>query len=53
MRGKSNGDHPMANSSDQASMRPAHYAREVPMAFHISVPRGIASMRPAHYAREV
>ena len=36
-----------------ASMRPAHYAREVPLILRQSNPPGQASMRPAHYAREV
>ena len=36
-----------------ASMRPAHYAREVPnRQIHYGRP-DLASMRPAHYAREV
>ena len=38
---------------EAASMRPAHYAREVKVgrALRLFFPR--ASMRPAHYAREV
>ena len=39
---------------DAASMRPAHYAREVPPERREQPPvPPEASMRPAHYAREV
>ena len=36
-----------------ASMRPAHYAREVPQRVDVRQRSVEASMRPAHYAREV
>ena len=36
-----------------ASMRPAHYAREVSYEIDSGKSEGDASMRPAHYAREV
>ena len=36
-----------------ASMRPAHYAREVPLEGVVAGALPVASMRPAHYAREV
>ena len=36
-----------------ASMRPAHYAREVQAHTGRAMPSENASMRPAHYAREV
>ena len=36
-----------------ASMRPAHYAREVQLQVRRRHVDGRASMRPAHYAREV
>ena len=36
-----------------ASMRPAHYAREVDALFGGNSELSKASMRPAHYAREV
>ena len=36
-----------------ASMRPAHYAREVKQLASRVVDLVVASMRPAHYAREV
>ena len=36
-----------------ASMRPAHYAREVALNKVLECSYGDASMRPAHYAREV
>ena len=36
-----------------ASMRPAHYAREVVEADVLRLAGRAASMRPAHYAREV
>ena len=44
---------PYRDSGHLASMRPAHYAREVRR--RGGVPKGDrpASMRPAHYAREV
>ena len=37
----------------EASMRPAHYAREVPAEGAVKRRMKCASMRPAHYAREV
>ena len=53
MRGKSKAAWTWPHSESFASMRPAHYAREVGpnqsrQSWNIS-----ASMRPAHYAREV
>ena len=40
-------------TSYHASMRPAHYAREVPLLQDEQTGTWYASMRPAHYAREV
>ena len=40
-------------SANLASMRPAHYAREVARGADERTLAGQASMRPAHYAREV
>ena len=53
MRGKSLTRGAYETPLHAASMRPAHYAREVDRV-HAAVRRpGVASMRPAHYAREV
>ena len=41
------------SNMENASMRPAHYAREVPHVLQPFLGTIVASMRPAHYAREV
>ena len=53
MRGKSPAQLDAFRSHAEASMRPAHYAREVLVAVAADEPPADASMRPAHYAREV
>ena len=53
MRGKSNQTGKETSDMEIASMRPAHYAREVGTANAEAGPLPSASMRPAHYAREV
>ena len=53
MRGKSGNVLSVSLLDQAASMRPAHYAREVLPSFLVGLTGAIASMRPAHYAREV
>ena len=53
MRGKSCMPKPLATLKGAASMRPAHYAREVHGGLPLDSAGARASMRPAHYAREV
>ena len=53
MRGKLGGAAGERPGVDHASMRPAHYAREVAHAPSDPLGESLASMRPAHYAREV
>ena len=53
MRGKSCVENSRPDPAPTASMRPAHYAREVEGKFRLYRVGGEASMRPAHYAREV
>ena len=53
MRGKSGGRGARVGGDAAASMRPAHYAREVLERSELQDTREFASMRPAHYAREV
>ena len=53
MRGKSAYGRRREESYTQASMRPAHYAREVISNRASNDGSAKASMRPAHYAREV
>ena len=53
MRGKFAQEPGAVPVHETASMRPAHYAREVGLAFAFLHVHSHASMRPAHYAREV
>ena len=53
MRGKSGLRFGPRRQGRPASMRPAHYAREVLQSLHRRRLGAQASMRPAHYAREV
>ena len=54
MRGKSGLSNAGLIWPTGASMRPAHYAREVSsVAVQLAKQCRMASMRPAHYAREV
>ena len=53
MRGKSKETTQQLSEAAKASMRPAHYAREVQTVISSEHFRQAASMRPAHYAREV
>ena len=53
MRGKSAIQQILKRCGEGASMRPAHYAREVPANIRGACGWMEASMRPAHYAREV
>ena len=53
MRGKSPQPELAVHARDVASMRPAHYAREVMLRLARYLAKYLASMRPAHYAREV
>ena len=53
MRGKSGRLRLRALHAMDASMRPAHYAREVQDVAGAVLHADAASMRPAHYAREV
>ena len=53
MRGKCPGQAFRLEALGGASMRPAHYAREVRVLAQARRDGCAASMRPAHYAREV
>ena len=53
MRGKSHRKEDVMRPMRLASMRPAHYAREVIRVQQRFEFMRVASMRPAHYAREV